>query len=142
MNLEARAARTVSQSKPALADMEVMTIADWGALKFDLHQKLQELKQSGDGYWQGIESDLEAKIIALEKSIRSSNSCSGNILRGGVRQPNKAVRSSEQTELGREHSGLKEAQANPLPNLAPGRTSRHGGFSFTLARTHQKEKTS
>jgi len=58
------------RSAVTLGCADVMTIADWGALRLEIHQKLQELKQWGDGCWLQIEPDLEAKVAALEESIR------------------------------------------------------------------------
>jgi hypothetical protein len=139
MTVEARTARIDTQDEPAfkpnyvgtkvealnnrsglgLTGLRNMATADWDALKLELHQKIQELKQSGDGYWQRVKPDLETKVAALEESIRLSSPCSENIRRGlGSQQRNKPDRSSEQTELKREHSGLKKAQAKLLPNLA------------------------
>jgi len=113
MNVEARTARIATQDKSAfkpnyvgtkvealnnrselaLAGMEIMTISDWGALKLELHQIFQELKQSGDGFWQRVKPDLEAKVAALEESIRLSSPCSGNIRRepGGQQRNNRSL---------------------------------------------------
>jgi len=101
MDVEARTAKVAVQDRPAfktndlgtkiealnyrselaLAGMQIMTASEWDALKFELHQKFQELEQSGDRFWQRVKSDLETKVAALEKSIRLPSPCSGNIRR-------------------------------------------------------------
>jgi len=114
MNVEARTARIATQDKPAfkpncvgtkvvevlinrselaLAGMEIMTISDWDALKLELHQLFQGLKQSGDGLWQRVKPDLEAKVAVLEESIGLSTPCSGNIRRdpGGQQRNNRSL---------------------------------------------------
>ncbi len=117
MNVEARTARVAIQDKPvfkpnhigtkvkrlidrselAFAGMQIMTISDWDALKLELRQKFQELKQSGNGLWQRVKPDLEAKVAALEESIGLSTPCSGNIRRELGGQPKEQPdRSSEQ----------------------------------------------
>ena len=107
------------RSVVALAGMDVMTMADWAALRDEVHQKLQDLKQSGDGYWKRIKSDIEARIAALEESIRLSNPRSGNIRSAlGARQRNETARSDEQAGPNREHLQLKKAPASSVPNLA------------------------
>jgi hypothetical protein len=68
-----------NQVEVAMTGMEFMTITDWTALRQEIHQKLQELKQS-DGCWRKAKSDLETKIAALEESIRLSNSSPVDIL--------------------------------------------------------------
>jgi len=139
MHVQARTAKNGTQDQPglqleyagmrvaalndrpefALGGMDVMTTAYWAALRLEIHQKLQELKRSGDGYWERIKSDFETKIAALEASIRLSNPCSGIIRPAlGVRQQNKTARSAKQTGPKREHSELKKVRTNTLPNLA------------------------
>jgi len=103
----------------AFTGLGSMTTADWDVLKLEFHQKLQELKKSGDGCWQRIKSDLETKIAALEDSIKLSDSGSENMRHAlGFRQRSITDRSAEQTQPSREHSELKEARTNRLPNLA------------------------
>ncbi len=58
-----------NQVKIGVADLEVVTITDWTALRQEIHQKLQELTPS-NGCWQRAKSDFETKIAALEESIR------------------------------------------------------------------------
>jgi hypothetical protein len=113
MNVEAKTARMAIQDKPAfnpncvgtkvealinrselaLAGMEIMKISDWDALKLELHQKIQELKQSGDGLWQRVKPDLEAKVAVLEASIGLPTPGSGNIRRepGGQQRNNRSL---------------------------------------------------
>ena len=103
----------------AFAGMDVMTMTDWAALRDEVHQKLQDLKPSGDGYWERIKSDLEAKIAALEESIGLSAPTSENIRPAlDARQRNKTTGSDEQKDSNREHLQLKKTPASSLPNLA------------------------
>jgi hypothetical protein len=90
-----RVAALKDGSEVALAGLDMMMTADWAALRLEINQKLQELEQLGNGYWQRMKSDLERKITALEELISLSNPCSGNGGSGfGVRQWNKADRSA------------------------------------------------
>jgi hypothetical protein len=101
MDVEAKTARVAVQDRPAfkandlgtkiealnyrselaLAGMQIMTISDWDALKFELHQKFLELRHSGYRLWQTVKPELETKVAALEESIRLSSPCSGNFRR-------------------------------------------------------------
>jgi len=63
----------------AMAGLEFMTVTDWSALRQEIHQGLQELKQT-DGFWPQAKSDLEAKIAALEELNKLSNTSLVDIL--------------------------------------------------------------
>jgi hypothetical protein len=65
----------------AMAGLQFGTAADWAALKQEIHQKLRELESAGDGCFQGVRSDLEMKIAALEESFRMSDLCSNRMAR-------------------------------------------------------------
>ena len=52
----------------AFAGMDLMTAADWDAAKDEIHRRFEEW-QSGARNWQGIRSELETRIAAMEKSI-------------------------------------------------------------------------
>jgi hypothetical protein len=93
MSVEAKTAKHVTHDEPgfqpehagarvgalstrvevAVAGMGMRTIPDWAALRLEIHQKLRELKKSGDGCWQRAKSELELRIAALENSIQAAN---------------------------------------------------------------------
>jgi hypothetical protein len=80
----AKIATLKNAAEAAMARVEITTFVDWAALKREIHQKLQELKQS-DGCWRQAKSDLEARIAVLDESIKSSNPSSVNIF-GNLRR--------------------------------------------------------
>jgi hypothetical protein len=91
-----------SRTEAVFAGMNSMRVPDWAALRLEIHQTLQQLKPSGDGYWRRINSDLETKVAALEDSIQSFNPFSGDIRqRLGLRQRRTSDRSAEQAGANR-----------------------------------------
>jgi len=62
-----------TRAEVAVAGMEMGTIPDWAALRPEIHQKLRELRKSGDGCWKRAKSELELRIAALENSIQAAN---------------------------------------------------------------------
>jgi len=58
----------------AKANVEAKTIADLTAQKLEIHQKLQELKKTGEDHWERAKQDLEARIAAFEKSVKGIES--------------------------------------------------------------------
>ena len=136
MNVEAGATQCTIQDKPgptpkhvgttfkasrnrvevAMAGMGFM-ITDWAALRHEIHQALQELKQS-DGCWRQAKSDLEARIAVLDESIKSSNRRSVNILRNLRRSTPEQDRSlcwagGVRTDALWTHKGAKQPSARP-----------------------------
>jgi len=60
-----------ARAEVAKANVEIKAIADLTAQKLELHQKLQELKNSGeDKWWEQVKKDLEARIASFEKSVK------------------------------------------------------------------------
>jgi hypothetical protein len=80
----AKIATLKNATETAMAGVEIMTIVDWAALRQEINQKLQELKQT-DGCWRQAKSDIEARIAVLEETIKSSNPSPVSIL-GNLRR--------------------------------------------------------
>jgi hypothetical protein len=70
-HLEALKARADAK----MAGVEVVKeIAEQLIKKQGMHQKLQELKKSGDERWDSAKHDLEARIADFQKSLKSIES--------------------------------------------------------------------
>ena len=106
-----------TQVEDAISGLEFMTITDWTALRQEIHQRLQELKQS-DGCWPQAKSDLEARIAALEESIRLSNTSPVDILARFQRSVPEQKRplcwaGGKQTSALWTHKGAKQLSTRP-----------------------------
>ena len=71
---EAKLDTLKARAEVAKANLEIKAITDLTAQKLELHQKLQELKKTGEGHWEHAKADLEAKIVAFEKSVKGIES--------------------------------------------------------------------
>ena len=63
-----------AKAEAAKASIEVKAIADLTAQKTEIQQKLQELKKSGGEHAEHAKANLDARIAALEKSLRDLES--------------------------------------------------------------------
>jgi len=63
-----------ARAEVAKASLEIKALADLAANKLEIHQKLQELKKSGDEHWEHAKKDLESRIADFEKSLKSIES--------------------------------------------------------------------
>lgn len=63
-----------ARAEVAKASLEIKAIADLTTQKLEIHQKLQELKKSGDEHWEHAKKDIESRISAFEKSLRGIES--------------------------------------------------------------------
>jgi len=59
-----------SRAEVAKANTEIKAIAGLASQKLEIHQKLQELKGTGDDKWERARKDLEARVAAFEKSVK------------------------------------------------------------------------
>ena len=71
---EAKLETLKARAEVAKANVEIKAIADLAASKLEIHQKLQELKKSGDGHGDRVKAELEAKVAAFEKSVKDIES--------------------------------------------------------------------
>lgn len=106
-----------NQVEVAMAGLEFMTIIDWAALRQEIRQRLQELMQS-DGCWSQAKSDLEARIAALEESIRPSNTSPVDIparFQRSVTEQKRPVcwAGGERTNALWTHKGAKQLSTRP-----------------------------
>jgi len=67
---EAKLDTLKSRAEVAKANFEIKAIAALAAQKLEIHQKLQELKRTGDDKWEQAKRDLEARVAAFEKSVK------------------------------------------------------------------------
>jgi hypothetical protein len=63
-----------AQAESKKANAEIKAIADLTAKKVNLHQKLQDLKKSGDDTWEHAKKDLESHVASFENSIKGIES--------------------------------------------------------------------
>jgi multidrug efflux pump subunit AcrA (membrane-fusion protein) len=67
---EAKLDTLKSRAEVAKANIEIKAIAGLAAQKLEIHQKLQELKRTGNDNWEQAKKDLEAQVVAFEKSVK------------------------------------------------------------------------
>jgi len=63
-----------ARAEAAKANVEVKAITDLAAQKVEIHQKLQDLKKTGEDHWGHAKADLETRIAAFEKSVKGIES--------------------------------------------------------------------
>jgi phage shock protein A len=59
-----------ARAEVAKANVEIRAIADLATQRLEIHEKLQELKKSGDDKWGQAKKDLEARVAAFERSVK------------------------------------------------------------------------
>ena len=69
----ARVGALNNRAEAAVTGMRMRTIIDWASLRLEIHQRLRELKKSGEDSWRQAKSELELRIAALENSILAAN---------------------------------------------------------------------
>ena len=63
-----------ARAEVAKANAEIKAIADLAAKGLEIHQKLHELKKSGDDKWEHARKDLESRVAAFEESVKGVES--------------------------------------------------------------------
>jgi hypothetical protein len=63
-----------ARAEVAKANAEIKAIADLATKRLGIHQKLQELKKSGDDKWEHARKDLESRVAAFEESVKGVES--------------------------------------------------------------------
>lgn len=71
---EAKLDTLKARADVAKANVEIKAIAGLAAQKLEIHQKLQELKKSGEDHLEHAKVDVEARIAAFEKTIKDIES--------------------------------------------------------------------
>src|SRR6266478_252872 len=59
-----------AKAESAKANAELKLIADLLTKKQTIDQKLNELKKSSEGTYQGAKADIESRVAELEKSVQ------------------------------------------------------------------------
>ncbi len=60
-----------ARAEVAKASVEIKAIAALAVQRLEIHEKLQELKKLGDDKWEQAKRDLEARLAAFERSVKS-----------------------------------------------------------------------
>lgn len=67
---EAKLDTLKSRAEVAKANLEIKAIGALATQKLEIHEKLRELKTTGDANWEKAKKDLEVRVAAFEKSIK------------------------------------------------------------------------